>query len=101
MLRSKSLPASRPDAKHLMYLVISNLLRNSWKYSSRAEKPVVEFGRKVVNGETAFFVKDNGVGFDMAYYDRVFGAFQRLHGKEYDGLGIGLATVKRIVERHG
>ena len=86
---------------HLIYLVLLNLLDNAWKYSSRGKKLFLEFGTKVVNGEGIFFVKDNGIGFDMAYYDQVFGAFHRLHGNEYDGLGIGLATVKRIMERHG
>lgn len=87
--------------KHLMYLVLSNLLGNAWKYSPRGRKLRLEFAGKVVNGERIFFVKDNGIGFDMAYYDKIFGTFQRLHGEEYDGLGIGLATVKRIMERHG
>ena len=86
---------------HLIYLVLFNLLDNAWKYSSRGKRLFLEFGGKVVNGEGIFFVKDNGIGFDMAYYDQIFGAFHRLNGNEYDGLGIGLATVKRIIERHG
>jgi len=86
---------------HLVYLVLFNLFDNAWKYSARGKRLFLEFGRKVINGEEIFFVKDNGIGFDMAYYDKVFGAFHRLHGNEYDGLGIGLATVKRIIERHG
>lgn len=87
--------------RQLIYLALFNLLENAWKYSPRDRKLVVEVGERVVNGEEIFFVRDNGIGFDMAYYDKVFGAFQRLHGQEYQGMGIGLATVKRIIERHG
>ncbi|HEY5513276.1 MAG TPA: PAS domain S-box protein [Geomonas sp.] len=86
--------------KVLMGLVLENLLGNAWKYSSRRERARVAFGAEMVDGERVFFVKDNGAGFDMAYLDKLFGAFQRLHGDEYDGTGIGLATVKRIMERH-
>jgi light-regulated signal transduction histidine kinase (bacteriophytochrome) len=87
--------------KLLLNVVLENLLVNAWKYSSR-EKPFrLEFGREVADGESHFFVRDNGIGFQMEYHDKIFGVFQRLHGSEYDGTGIGLATVKRIVERHG
>jgi len=87
--------------KALMGLVLENLLGNAWKYSSRRKRSRLVFGAKQIGTETAFYVADNGAGFDMAYRDKLFGAFQRLHGEEYDGTGIGLATVKRIMERHG
>jgi signal transduction histidine kinase/DNA-binding NarL/FixJ family response regulator len=78
-----------------------NLLGNAWKYTAKIQSARIEFGMEVVSGQQIFFVRDNGVGFDMAYGDKLFGEFQRLHGEEYQGNGIGLATVKRIVERHG
>ncbi|WP_239027608.1 sensor histidine kinase [Geomonas diazotrophica] len=85
----------------LLELMLENLVGNAWKYSSIRERAMIEFGRRLHDGDEAFFIKDNGVGFDMAYQDKLFGAFQRLHGSEFEGTGIGLATVKRIVERHG
>ena len=87
--------------KLLLGLVLENLLGNAWKYSSRQPLARIVFGTVESGGERAFFVQDNGAGFDMAYRDKLFGPFQRLHGEEYDGTGIGLATVKRIMERHG
>jgi PAS domain S-box-containing protein len=87
---------------HLLRIVLDNLLGNAWKFSSKAERPRVEFGVTTVEGERAFFVRDNGVGFAMAHAGKLFGAFQRLHGMhEFPGTGIGLATVQRIVTRHG
>ena len=85
----------------LMGLVLENLLGNAWKYSARTEAARVVFGVQLKGSRKVYFVKDNGSGFDMAYQDKLFGAFQRLHGDEYQGTGIGLATVKRIIERHG
>jgi signal transduction histidine kinase len=86
----------------LLRLVLENLLSNAWKFSSRNPKAVIEFGAKTENTKTIYFVRDNGVGFDMAYSSKLFGAFQRLHSiEEYPGTGIGLATSKRIVDRHG
>jgi PAS domain S-box-containing protein len=82
--------------KVLMWQMLENLIGNAWKYSSRSECACIELGRD----RDVFFVKDNGVGFDMAYQGNLFGPFQRLHGSEFEGAGIGLATVKRIVERH-
>jgi two-component system, cell cycle sensor histidine kinase and response regulator CckA len=87
--------------KILVGLVLENLLGNAWKYSARRECTRLELGVQGAGREKAFFVRDNGTGFDMTYQDKLFGAFQRLHGEEYEGTGIGLATVKRIMERHG
>ena len=92
--------SARGDNPLLMQAMV-NLLGNAWKYSSRNPAARIEFGKRQHAGQDIFFVKDNGVGFDMAYSDKLFGAFQRLHGSEYEGNGIGLATVKRIIERHG
>jgi PAS domain S-box-containing protein len=89
------------DAR-LLRVVLENLLGNAWKYSSKQERAVIEFGITAVDGEPAYFIRDNGVGFDMAYAGKLFGAFQRLHGvSEFEGTGIGLATVQRIIHRHG
>ncbi len=86
----------------LLRVVLENLFGNAWKYSSKQERAVIEFGVTEVAGETAYYVRDNGVGFDMAYAGKLFGAFQRLHGiSEFEGTGIGLATVQRIIRRHG
>jgi signal transduction histidine kinase len=87
------------DKSLLMQLMV-NLLGNAWKYTSASPTASIEFGKEVVAGQETFYVKDNGVGFDMAYSDKLFEAFQRLHGSEFEGTGIGLATVKRIVDRH-
>ncbi|WP_227819929.1 sensor histidine kinase [Marinobacterium aestuarii] len=87
---------------HLIRAVLENLLNNAWKYSGKCEVTKIEFGLCVHNNETCYFVRDKGAGFDMAYADKLFGAFQRLHKEqEYPGTGIGLATVQRIVHRHG
>jgi light-regulated signal transduction histidine kinase (bacteriophytochrome) len=82
--------------------VLDNLLGNAWKYTRKTERPRVTFGAKTVRRETCYFVGDNGVGFDPAYAHRLFTPFQRLHSdQEFAGTGIGLATVQRIVHRHG
>ncbi|HYS44293.1 MAG TPA: ATP-binding protein, partial [Geobacteraceae bacterium] len=89
------------DAK-LLRVVMDNLLGNAWKYSARTKEAVIEFGVMEQRGETACFVRDNGVGFDMAHANRLFSVFQRLHSAdEFEGIGIGLATVQRIIQRHG
>jgi PAS domain S-box-containing protein len=92
---------ARADEK-LMRTVLENLLGNAWKYSSKNEKPVIEMGSIDKNGQKFYFVKDNGVGFNMANAGKLFGAFQRLHtDAEFPGHGIGLATCQRIIHRHG
>ncbi|HEX6927863.1 MAG TPA: ATP-binding protein [Gammaproteobacteria bacterium] len=86
----------------LTRIALENLLGNAMKYSSRREKTAIEFGMRNVKGKVCYFIQDNGVGFDMAYAGNLFGAFQRLHNSsDYPGTGIGLATVQRIVHRHG
>jgi light-regulated signal transduction histidine kinase (bacteriophytochrome) len=86
----------------LLQAVLENLLTNAWKFTSKREQAEIEFGSKQENGETVYFIRDNGAGFDMAYAGKLFGAFQRLHAMtEFSGTGIGLATVQRIIHRHG
>lgn len=86
----------------LLRIAIDNLLSNAWKFTSKRPRARIEFGRTQLNGNSVFFVKDDGAGFDPAYSQRLFGAFQRLHGAtEFPGSGIGLATVQRIIHRHG
>jgi PAS domain S-box-containing protein len=92
---------AKGDAQ-LLYIVLMNLLGNAWKFTSKKEDPRIEFGTEADTDLTTFFVRDNGAGFDMTYADKLFGAFQRLHSmEEFPGTGIGLATVKRIISRHG
>jgi light-regulated signal transduction histidine kinase (bacteriophytochrome) len=87
---------------HLMHIVLENLLSNAWKFTSKHEQPVIEFGQRAHVKERTFYVRDNGVGFDMAYADKLFGVFQRLHSvSEFPGTGVGLATVQRIISIHG
>jgi PAS domain S-box-containing protein len=87
----------------LLSAVLQNLLANAWKFTARQTQAHLEFGSVLGDdGELRFFVKDNGVGFDMAFSHKLFGTFERLHSSaDFPGTGIGLATVKRIVERHG
>jgi signal transduction histidine kinase len=86
----------------LMRTVLENLLGNAFKFTSKVPRALIEVGRVQVDGDTAYFVRDNGTGFDMRYVDKLFGAFQRLHpAAEYEGTGIGLANVQRIIRRHG
>jgi two-component system, sensor histidine kinase and response regulator len=88
--------------KRLVRILLANLLSNAWKFTSNKPSPRVEVGKEIVDGESRFYVRDNGVGFDMIYAHRLFGAFQRLHSQsEFPGAGIGLATARRIVNRHG
>jgi signal transduction histidine kinase len=86
----------------LITVVMENLLRNAWKYSSRKDSTRIEFGCRHQGEETVFFVRDNGAGFDSAYIERLFRPFQRLHSEaDFPGTGIGLASVQRIIARHG
>ena len=82
--------------------IFVNLISNAIKYSDKKDKPLVEINSFVRNNENVYQVKDNGAGFDMRYYSKLFGVFQRLHdASEFEGNGVGLALVKRIVSRHG
>jgi len=86
----------------LLSLVLENLLGNAWKFTSKTPRAKIEFAAADQNGEEVYFVRDNGAGFDMAYSEKLFGAFQRLHAaSDFPGIGVGLATVQRIVHRHG
>jgi len=89
--------------ERLMKIVLENLLGNAWKFTSKNdEHTLIEFGMEERGDERVFFIRDNGSGFDMTYVDKLFGAFQRLHtASEFPGTGIGLATVQRIIHRHG
>ena len=87
---------------HLMRIALENLLGNAWKFTSKRDSALIELGKADGNGAPAYFVRDNGAGFDPAYRDHLFGAFQRLHNaSEFPGTGVGLATVERIIHRHG
>jgi signal transduction histidine kinase len=86
----------------LLRVVMENLLGNAWKYTGRAAEACIEFGVEEREGKTVYFVRDNGAGFDMTYADKLFLPFHRLHKtSEFQGIGIGLATVERIIRRHG
>jgi signal transduction histidine kinase len=86
----------------LVKIILENLLGNAWKFTTRTARPQVDLGSVAKDGQTTFYVKDNGAGFDEAYAGRLFAPFQRLHSElDFPGTGIGLATVRRVVERHG
>ncbi|MFZ4774326.1 MAG: PAS domain S-box protein [Terrimicrobiaceae bacterium] len=87
---------------NLMRIVLENLLGNAWKFTGNQPNAKIQFGKEIQNGNTVYFVRDNGVGFDMHHASKLFGAFQRLHTTaEFPGTGIGLASVQRIIHRHG
>ncbi|HET9809614.1 MAG TPA: ATP-binding protein [Candidatus Limnocylindria bacterium] len=95
-----ALPAKGDE--RLLRIALTNLLGNSWKFTRSRDPAHVSVGGETRDGEAVFFVKDDGVGFDMRYAEKLFGAFQRLHNKsEFEGTGVGLATVQRIIHRHG
>jgi signal transduction histidine kinase len=87
---------------HLIRIAFDNLLGNAWKFTSKHDSAFIEFGGTHRDGRLTYYVRDDGTGFDPTYADRLFGAFQRLHDKnEFPGTGVGLATVQRIIHRHG
>jgi len=88
--------------KTLIRSVLENLIGNAWKFTSEKSETVIEFGKTDTKNGAAYFIRDNGAGFDMNFYNKLFGVFQRLHNHtEYPGTGIGLSTVQRIIQRHG
>ncbi|MCM0081423.1 ATP-binding protein [Geomonas sp. Red32] len=91
------------NADHeLMATAINNLVDNAWKFTVRKETALIEFGYHRQGDETVYYLRDNGVGFDMRYAERLFGPFQRMHGgSEWQGAGVGLALVQRVIHRHG
>jgi len=86
----------------LLRVLLENLIENAWKFTSKEPEALIEFGAVEREGRPVYYVKDNGVGFDGTYAERIFDPFRRLHGEdEFGGTGVGLATVARIVRRHG
>ena len=101
LIEQEAIPNGFGD-RALLKQVWANLMHNALKYSGKRAQPRVEIGGRADGAETVYWVRDNGVGFDMKYYDKLFGVFQRLHGAdEFPGTGIGLAIVQRVVVRHG
>ncbi|OHD67629.1 MAG: hypothetical protein A2W19_11470 [Spirochaetes bacterium RBG_16_49_21] len=87
---------------NMIKIALTNLLSNAVKFTGPRNEPIIEFGGSAENNENVYYVKDNGVGFDMKYAGKLFGVFQRLHGRdEFEGTGVGLALVQRIIIRHG
>jgi two-component system sensor kinase len=96
----KAMPRARCDPA-MFRQVIANLLSNAIKFTRGKKDARIEVGGRADGLENVYYVKDNGAGFDMDYVHKLFGVFQRLHGDEFEGTGIGLAIVQRIVTRHG
>lgn len=87
--------------RFLLAQMLDNLINNAWKYTSTTPNAKIQIGKTNIDGKLVYYVKDNGVGFEMKYIDKLFGVFQRLHSNEqFEGSGVGLATVKRIISRH-
>lgn len=93
-------PDSRADS-NLIQQLVHNLLTNAVKYTNKKEIAHIEFGGQELDDRVEYYIRDNGIGFDPKYADKIFGVFERLHGSEFEGTGVGLAIVKRIVDRHG
>jgi len=95
------LGSAHGDAQ-LLRLLLENLLRNAWKFTGKKDDARIEFGSQLQDGKPVYFVRDNGAGFNMESAEKIFHAFQRLHNQsDFPGTGIGLATVQRVIERHG
>jgi len=95
------MPAARADVT-LLRQVYANLIGNAIKFTREKPDPMIEIGCDQSKDQRIYYIRDNGVGFDMTYVDKIFGVFQRLHNQsEYEGTGVGLATVQRIIHRHG
>jgi len=87
--------------KRMLYAVLENLLNNAWKYSSKSKQTDIRFFSQHQADQTVYIVQDQGAGFDMKHVDKLFATFQRLHtSKEFTGTGVGLSTVKRVIEKH-
>ena len=87
---------------NLLKVLMENLLSNAWKFTRKTENAFIEVGKTQEDGQAIYFVRDNGAGFNMKYVNKLFGVFQRLHQmEEFPGTGIGLATVQRVILRHG
>jgi light-regulated signal transduction histidine kinase (bacteriophytochrome) len=101
LFKVEKLPTSSGDGAMIKQAWI-NLISNAIKYTSRNQSAIIEIGSTKQNMETIYFIRDNGIGFDMLYSDKLFGVFQRLHGsREFEGNGVGLAIVQRIIQKHG